>query len=164
MNNDAKSIMNMALRGVQPPTNNAEEPVSKRKKKERPKVVPACKLTRKERAYFNAVCSFLEERGLLETVDSLLLSMLAKNVALWRDIAERVTSADDLIQEFENGTTNVSAMQSAKDKAENAILKIASRLGLSPMDRAKLFGASAQVENTKNKQNEGDELDSFLDA
>ena len=77
--------------------------------------------------------------------------MLAKNVALWRDIAERITSADDLIQTFDNGSTNVSAMQSAKDKAESAILKIAARLGLSPMDRAKLFGAAAQIENTKNK-------------
>lgn len=96
-------------------------------------------------------------RGFVVVVD------VGKNVALWRDIAERITSADDLIQTFDNGSTNVSAMQSAKDKAESAILKIAARLGLSPMDRAKLFGAAAQIENTKNKQNDGDDLDAFMD-
>ena len=164
MDNDAKRILDMAIRGVQGPPKTAKQDVSKGKKAAKPKVVPACKLSRRERAYFNAVVSFLDERGLLETVDSLLLSMLAKNVALWRDIAERITSADDLIQTFENGTTNVSAMQSAKDKAETAILKIAARLGLSPMDRAKLFGAAAQMANTKDKQNDGDDLDRFMDA
>jgi phage terminase small subunit len=55
-------------------------------------------------------------------------------------------------------------MQSAKDKAETAILKIAARLGLSPMDRAKLFGAATQMANTKDKQNDGDDLDRFMDA
>jgi P27 family predicted phage terminase small subunit len=162
MDKDAKRILDMALKGVQPPANNSEPPKTPSPKEDRPKVVPACKLSRRERAYFNAVVSFLDERGLLETVDSLLLSMLAKNVALWRDIAERVTSADDLVQHFENGATNVSAMQTAKDKAENAILKISSRLGLSPLDRAKLFGAAAQMENTKNNKNDGDALDEFL--
>ena len=162
MNDDVKKVLDMALAGVQGPPKSSQ-PQAKPTKAEKPKIVPACKLSRRERAYFNAVSRFLEDRGLLETVDSLLLSMLAKNVALWRDIAERVTSADDLIQTFDNGSTNVSAMQSAKDKAEAGILKIAARLGLSPMDRAKLFGAAAQIENTKNKQNTGDELDSFLD-
>tara|TARA_R100000426_G_scaffold14688_1_gene14006 strand:+ start:48 stop:539 length:492 start_codon:yes stop_codon:yes gene_type:complete len=162
MNDDVKKVLDMALAGVQGPPK-ASQPDAKRIKADKPKVVPACKLSRRERAYFNAVVSFLDDRGLLETVDSLLLSMLAKNVALWRDIAERITSADDLIQTFDNGSTNVSAMQSAKDKAESAILKIAARLGLSPMDRAKLFGAAAQIENTKNKQNDGDDLDAFMD-
>lgn len=163
MDKDAKRILDMAMRGVQGPPKPPERKPDDPHTAEKPKVVPACKLSRRERAYFNAVVSFLDERGLLETVDSLLLSMLAKNVALWRDIAERVTTADDLIQHFENGATNVSALQSAKDKAENAILKISARLGLSPMDRAKLFGAAAQIENTKNKQNEGDELDQFME-
>jgi len=164
MDNDAKRILDMAMKGVQGPPKEARTRVSKRKKADKPKVVPACKLSRRERAYFNAVVAFLDDRGLLETVDSLLLSMLAKNVALWRDIAERITSADDLVQTFENGTTNVSAMQSAKDKAETAILKIAARLGLSPLDRAKLFGAASQMENTKDNQNDGDDLDKFMDA
>lgn len=162
MDKDAKRILDMAMKGVQGPPKPTEQERSEPQPEAKPKVVPACKLSRRERAYFNAVVAFLDERGLLETVDSLLLSMLAKNVALWRDIAERVSTADDLIQHFENGATNVSALQTAKDKAENAILKISARLGLSPLDRAKLFGAAAQIENTKNKQNEGDDLDKFL--
>ena len=163
MDSDAKRILDMAMKGIQGPPKPQPKAVAGGSKPDKPKVVPACKLSRRERAYFNAVVAFLDERGLLETVDSLLLSMLAKNVALWRDIAERVTTADDLIQHFENGATNVSAMQSAKDKAENAILKISARLGLSPLDRAKLFGAAAQMENTKNKKNDGDELDEFME-
>ena len=125
-------------------------------------VAPVCKLSHRERGYFNALVEFLDSRGLLETVDTLLLTMLAKNVSLWREIAERITGVDDLVQTFENGTSNVSGLQTAKDKSEASILRLSAKLGLSPLDRAKLFGAASSTELSKTKSNDGDDLDKFL--
>jgi phage terminase small subunit len=123
---------------------------------------PICKLSHREKKYFNALVEFLDARGLLEAVDTLLLTMLAKNVSLWREISERIKGVDDLIQVYENGTSNVSGLQSAKDKSEAAILRLSAKLGLSPLDRAKLFGASSTLEIAKTKTNDGDDLDNFL--
>jgi phage terminase small subunit len=125
-------------------------------------VAPVCKLSHRERGYFNALVEFLDSRGLLETVDTLLLTMLAKNVSLWREISERIKGVDDLVQVFENGTSNVSGLQTAKDKSEAAILRLSAKLGLSPLDRAKLFGAASSTELAKTKSNDGDDLDNFL--
>jgi phage terminase small subunit len=125
-------------------------------------VNPVCKLSHRERGYFNALVEFLDSRGLLETVDTLLLTMLAKNVSLWREISERIKGVDDLVQVYENGTSNVSGLQTAKDKSEAAILRLSAKLGLSPLDRAKLFGAASSTELAKTKSNDGDELDNFL--
>lgn len=125
-------------------------------------VAPVCKLSHRERGYFNALVEFLDSRGLLETVDTLLLTMLAKNVSIWREISERIKGVDDLVQVFENGTSNVSGLQTAKDKSEAAILRLSAKLGLSPLDRAKLFGAASSTELAKTKSNDGDDLDKFL--
>lgn len=125
-------------------------------------VRPVVKLDAKGRAYFDAVVDYLDEKGLLETVDTLLLTMLAKTLSLWRQIVLQINTVDDLVQTFENGTSNVTGLQTAKDKAEATILKLSSKLGLSPQDRAKLFGAVNAANDARNKSAEGDELDRFL--
>jgi len=123
---------------------------------------PVVKLDAKGRAYFDAVVDFLDSKGLLETVDTLLLTMLAKTLSLWRQIVNEINGLDDLVQTFENGTSNVTGLQTAKDKAESTILKLSSKLGLSPQDRAKLFGAVNAANDARNKSAEDDELDRFL--
>ena len=123
---------------------------------------PVVKLDAKGRAYFDAVVAFLDSKGLLETVDTLLLTMLAKTLSIWRQVVSEINTLDDLVQTFENGTSNVTGLQTAKDKAESTILKLSSKLGLSPQDRAKLFGAVNAVNEARNKSAEDDELDRFL--
>lgn len=125
-------------------------------------IVPIADLSPEARQYFDAVADFLDSKGLLEIVDSLTLTMLAKNLTLWISISNRIQDVDDVVQVFENGTSNVSGLQTAKDKIEAAVLKLCSRLGLSPLDRAKLFGAATAAANANTKANEGDELDDFL--
>ncbi len=123
---------------------------------------PVVKLDAKGRAYFDAVVDYLDEKGLLETVDTLLLTMLAKTLSIWRQVVTQINGLDDLVQTFENGTSNVTGLQTAKDKSEATILKLSAKLGLSPQDRAKLFGAVNAANDARNKSAEDDELDRFL--
>lgn len=123
---------------------------------------PVIKLDAKGRAYFDAVVDFLDSKGLLETVDTLLLTMLAKTLSIWRQVVSQINTLDDLVQTFENGTSNVTGLQTAKDKAEGTIIKLSAKLGLSPQDRAKLFGAVNAANDARNKSSEDDELDRFL--
>lgn len=123
---------------------------------------PIADLDPDARRYFDAIADFLDERGLLEVVDVLILTLLAKNLTLWIDLSNRISSADDIVQTFENGTSNISGIQTAKDRIEGQVLKLSAKLGLSPMDRAKLFGAATSAAQLNQNQTSGDELDRFL--
>lgn len=124
---------------------------------------PIADLTPDARKYFDAIADFLDEKGLLEVVDVLVLTLLAKNLTLWIDLSNRITSVDDVVQTFENGTSNISGIQTAKDRIEGQVLKLSAKLGLSPMDRAKLFGAATAASQMNQNQTSGDALDKFLD-
>ena len=108
------------------------------------------------------VADFLDAKGLLEVVDVLALTMLAKNLTLWIDISNQITGPEDVIQVFENGSSNISGLQTAKDRIEASVLKLCARLGLSPLDRAKLFGAATAAASANSNKNDGDDLDQFL--
>lgn len=49
-------------------------------------------------------------------------------------------SPDDVVQVFENGTSNVSGMYTAYTKAQAAFQGLMSKWGLSPVDREKIAG------------------------
>lgn len=123
---------------------------------------PIADLTPAAREYFDAIADFLDAKGLLEVVDVLALTMLAKNLTLWIDISNQITGPEDVIQVFENGSSNISGLQTAKDRIEASVLKLCARLGLSPLDRAKLFGAATASASANSRQNDGDDLDQFL--
>jgi len=129
---------------------------------QRGEIRPIADLTPQAREYFDAIADFLDAKGLLEVVDSLALTMLAKNLTLWISISDQIQGVDDVIQTFENGSSNISGLQTAKDRIEASVLKLCARLGLSPLDRAKLFGAATAASATNTKQTEGDDLDQFL--
>jgi len=128
----------------------------------RGEIRPIADLTPEARAYFDAIADFLDAKGLLEVVDSLALTILAKNLTLWISISNQIEGVEDVIQTFENGSSNISGLQTAKDRIEASVLKLSSRLGLSPLDRAKLFGAATAAASANSKQSEGDDLDEFL--
>lgn len=123
---------------------------------------PIADLTPAAREYFDAIADFLDAKGLLEVVDVLALTMLAKNLTLWIDISNQITGPEDVIQVFENGSSNISGLQTAKDRIEASVLKLCARLGLSPLDRAKLFGAATAAASANSNKNDGDDLDQFL--
>lgn len=129
----------------------------------RGEIRPIADLTPQARQYFDAIADFLDSKGLLEVVDSLALTMLAKNLTLWISISNQIEGVDDVIQTFENGSSNISGLQTAKDRIEASVLKLCARLGLSPLDRAKLFGAATAASSANSKRSEGDDLDQFLE-
>ena len=123
------------------------------------KVKPQVKLAKKELQYFDAVSIFLDSRGLLEMVDSLTLTMLAKNVCVLRSLYESMDGPEAYFQMNPNGVKHASAEANLVKQTEDQILKLSTKLGLSPQDRAKMLGSLAAAEAVKDKRTEGDELD-----
>jgi len=125
------------------------------------KVKPQVKLAAKEKQYFDAVALFLEGRGLLEMVDSLTLTMLAKNVSILRQLYTGMETPEDYFQTNPNGVKHASAEAALIKQTEDQILKLSTKLGLSPQDRAKMLGSLAAAEAVKDKRNESDELSNY---
>ena len=124
-------------------------------------VKPQVKLAAKEKQYFNAVATFLEGRGLLEMVDSLTLTMLAKNVCVLRQLYEGMETTEDYFQINPNGVKHASAEANLIKQTEDQILKLSTKLGLSPQDRAKMLGSLAAAEAVKDKRSTDDELSKY---
>lgn len=123
---------------------------------------PTTRLNKAEKAYFKAVAEYLNEAGLLETVDSLLLTMLAKNFSVWAMMQEQMETVSDYFVTHTNGTTSPSHFYNVSMAAENQILKLSTKLGLSPQDRSKMLGALAAAEVAKNKNASKDDLNDLI--
>jgi len=111
---------------------------------------------------FTIVVDYLEDRGLIESVDVITCTMLAKSLALYIAVARHVHGFGDVIQVYPNGTSNVSGAFTALSKAQDQVLKLSAKLGLSPMDRSRILGAASNALAAKGKSQEGDEIDELL--
>ena len=111
---------------------------------------------------FSIVVDYLEDRGLIESVDVITITMLAKSLALYIAVARHVHGFGDVIQVYPNGTSNVSGAFTALSKAQDQVLKLSAKLGLSPMDRSRILGAASNALAAKGKSQDGDEIDSLL--
>jgi phage terminase small subunit len=101
---------------------------------------PVFELSEQELRFYRDLVDHLDHYGLLHKVDSIGLSLLAKNVAIMKWCADQIKSAHDVVQVFENGTSNVSGMYTAYTKAQAAFQSLMSKWGLSPVDREKIAG------------------------
>ena len=101
---------------------------------------PVFDFTPEERVYYDNLVDHLEEYNLLHKVDSLGLSVLAKNIAILKWCADNIKGVNDVVQTFDNGTSNISGMYTAYTKAESAFRGLMSKWGLSPTDREKIAG------------------------
>lgn len=108
---------------------------------------------------FDIVINYLNERGLIESVDVITVTMLAKSLAIYIAVARHVHGFSDAIQIYPNGTSNVSGAFTALSKAQDQVLKLSAKLGLSPMDRSRILGAAASASSANDKSQEGDEID-----
>lgn len=122
-------------------------------------MVPIFKLDADGERMFTIVVDYLSERGLIETVDVITITMLAKSLALYIAVARQVHGHEDVIQIYPNGTSNVSGTFTALSKTQDQVLKLSAKLGLSPMDRSRILGAAANADSAKGKSAEGDEID-----
>ena len=111
---------------------------------------------------FNIVVDYLSERGLIETVDVITITMLAKSLAIYIEVARHMHGYGDAIQIYPNGTSNVSGAFTALSKAQDQVLKLSAKLGLSPMDRSRLLGAASNAKAANDKSSEGDDIDELI--
>lgn len=123
---------------------------------------PIFKLDDDGEQLFGLVVDYLAERGLIEQVDVITVTMLAKSLALYINIARNVHGLEDVIQRYDNGTSNVSGAFTALSKAQDQVLKLSAKLGLSPMDRTRILGAVANAGASNTKAQEGDAIDGLL--
>jgi len=111
---------------------------------------------------FEIVVNYLNDRGLIESVDVITVTMLAKSLAIYIAVARHVHGFGDAIQVYPNGTSNVSGAFTALSKAQDQVLKLSAKLGLSPMDRSRILGAAANASSANDKSQEGDEIDDLI--
>lgn len=105
---------------------------------------PVLELNDRSRQYFDAVVDHLNDARVLYKVDSMLLSILAKNIDIMVEASNEINSLDDVVQEFESGATNITGTFTAFERATKNILTLSTRLGLSPADREKLLSFAKQ--------------------
>ena len=88
--------------------------------------------------------------------------MRAKSLALDIAVDRHVHGFSDVIQVYPNGSSNVSGAFTALSKAQDQVLKLSAKLGLSPMDRSRILGAATSAMAANGKSQEGDELDDLM--
>ena len=84
---------------------------------------------------------------MLATVDSVMLTMLARNLFMYKMANENLRSFEDYVQVHSNGAIAPSAAANISKQAEDQILKLSGKIGLSPADRAKILGSLPKVED-----------------
>lgn len=111
---------------------------------------------------FQMVLNYLDDTGLLESVDVVTITMLAKNLSMFIMLSREIQTIDDIVQVYENGSSNVSGKMTALSKVQGEVAKLSAKLGLSPMDRARMMGAAVNAANANSKSAEGDEIDKLM--
>lgn len=111
---------------------------------------------------FSMVLDYLSDTGLLESVDVVTITMLAKNLSMFVMLSREIQTIDDIVQVYENGSSNVSGKMTALSKVQGEVGKLSAKLGLSPMDRARMLGAAVNAANANSKQADGDAIDNLV--
>ena len=111
---------------------------------------------------FTMVLDYLNDAGLLESVDVVTITLLAKNLSMFVLLSREIQTIDDIVQVYENGSSNVSGKMTALSKVQGEVSKLSAKLGLSPMDRARMLGASVNAANANSKQADGDTIDGLV--
>lgn len=123
---------------------------------------PIVNLDKEGERMFTMVLDYLDETGLLESVDVVTITMLAKNLSMFIMLSREIQTIDDIVQVYENGSSNVSGKMTALSKVQGEVGKLSAKLGLSPMDRARMMGAAVNAASANSKRAEGDEIDDLV--
>lgn len=123
---------------------------------------PIVSLDQEGEKMFTMVLDYLTDTGLLESVDVVTITMLAKNLSMFVMLSREIQTIDDIVQVYENGSSNVSGKMTALSKVQGEVSKLSAKLGLSPMDRARMLGAAVNAAAANTKQADGDAIDGLV--
>jgi len=123
---------------------------------------PIVSLDQEGEKMFTMVLDYLHDTGLLESVDVVTITMLAKNLSMFVMLSREIQTIDDIVQVYDNGSSNVSGKMTALSKVQGEVGKLSAKLGLSPMDRARMLGAAVNAANANTKQSDGDSIDNLV--
>jgi len=123
---------------------------------------PIVSLDQEGEKMFTMVLDYLHDTGLLESVDVVTITMLAKNLSMFVMLSREIQTIDDIVQVYDNGSSNVSGKMTALSKVQGEVGKLSAKLGLSPMDRARMLGAAVNAANANTKQADGDSIDNLV--
>lgn len=153
------------LQSMRQATSEAKSEVEKVVKKDLSKnlpLKPIVSLDQEGEKMFTMVLDYLHDTGLLESVDVVTVTMLAKNLSMFVMLSREIQTIDDIVQVYENGSSNVSGKMTALSKVQGEVSKLSAKLGLSPMDRARMLGAAVNAANANSKKSDGDEIDDLV--
>lgn len=152
------------LQQMKEQVNSAKKEVDKVVKKDKTvsNLKPIVTLDDEGQGMFQMVLNYLDDTGLLESVDVVTITMLAKNLSMFIMLSREIQTIDDIVQVYENGSSNVSGKMTALSKVQGEVAKLSAKLGLSPMDRARMMGAAVNAANANSKSAEGDEIDKLM--
>lgn len=125
-------------------------------------LAPIVSLDEEGEKMFTMVLDYLHDTGLLESVDVVTITMLAKNLSMFVMLSREIQTIDDIVQVYENGSSNVSGKMTALSKVQGEVSKLSAKLGLSPMDRARMLGAAVNAANSNEKATDGDAIDGLV--
>lgn len=99
---------------------------------------PVLKLTKAEGLNWRKLVAFLEEQKQLQNVDAFVLTLCVKS---WSRIEQSLDNLATMgaIQEFENGTRQLSPEQVVYNKTQAEFMGYVAQLGLSPKARKSLL-------------------------
>lgn len=153
------------LQSMRQATSEAKAEVEKVVKKDLSKnqpLKPIVSLDQEGEKMFTMVLDYLHDTGLLESVDVVTITMLAKNLSMFVMLSREIQTIDDIVQVYDNGSSNVSGKMTALSKVQGEVSKLSAKLGLSPMDRARMLGAAVNATNANAKQADGDAIDGLV--
>ncbi len=132
----------------------AQSSLAKAEKERVAGLKPMVALSEEENEYFRAVAEYMDNHGMLEVVDTMMLTMLARNIYQYRMAQSQLTEFTDYFQTHSNGAESPSVALQLSKMAEDQLLKIGRKLGLSPNDRAALMSMMPKKEESNEQPDE----------
>lgn len=129
-----KSTLLQKMRESTTPAKDEVKKILKSDAKKHQDLKPIVNLDHEGERMFTMVLDYLDETGLLESVDVVTITMLAKNLSMFVMISREIQTIDDIVQVYDNGSSNVSGKMTALSKVQGEVGKLSAKLGLSPMD------------------------------
>lgn len=106
---------------------------------------PGVELTEPQQLVYRRVCDHLRTAGILLDIDCYVVGSMAISIDT-RNKAIQLMNKVGIIQEFENGTRNLSPEFSAFQKANTEIRMLSKQLGLDPKSRQDMIAFIEQGE------------------